>query len=66
MNLKCKIIQITGGSSGIGLDLTRQLVACGNTVIITGRSAATPERAAAEEQRGTGHGVHRFRGSLWA
>lgn len=37
MQLKNKTILITGGSSGIGLELTRRLIALGNTVIITGR-----------------------------
>jgi len=37
MKLKNKTILITGGSSGIGLELTRRLIALGNTVIITGR-----------------------------
>src|SRR5450830_278590 len=33
MKLKNKTILITGGSSGIGLELTRRLIALGNTVI---------------------------------
>lgn len=37
MQLKNKTILITGGSSGIGLELTRRLLALGNSVIITGR-----------------------------
>lgn len=39
MDLTSKIILVTGGGSGIGLELTRQLVALGNTVIICGRDA---------------------------
>lgn len=39
MDLKSKIILVTGGGSGIGLELTRQLVTLGNTVIICGRDA---------------------------
>ena len=39
LDLKSKIILITGGGSGIGLELTRQLVALDNTVIICGRDA---------------------------
>lgn len=37
MDLTSKIMLVTGGGSGIGLELTRQLVALGNTVIICGR-----------------------------
>jgi uncharacterized oxidoreductase len=33
-------ILITGGTSGIGYELARRLVALGNTVIVTGRSQA--------------------------
>jgi uncharacterized oxidoreductase len=37
MNLTNKTILITGGSSGIGLELATQLIQRGNTVIVTGR-----------------------------
>ncbi len=37
MNLKNNTILITGGSSGIGHELTKQLLELDNTVIITGR-----------------------------
>ncbi|WP_131120135.1 SDR family oxidoreductase [Lichenihabitans psoromatis] len=40
MKLTQKTILITGGTSGIGLELGRQLLAKGNTVIVTGRDAA--------------------------
>ncbi|WMJ68801.1 SDR family NAD(P)-dependent oxidoreductase [Stenotrophomonas sp. 24(2023)] len=40
MNLSNNTILITGGTSGIGLELARQLLAAGNTVLITGRSAS--------------------------
>ncbi|MCB1449243.1 MAG: SDR family NAD(P)-dependent oxidoreductase [Nitratireductor sp.] len=50
MELTSKIIFVTGGGSGIGLELTRQLAALGNTVIICGRDAAK----LAEAERETG------------
>jgi len=46
MKLNGKIILVTGGGRGIGLEFTRQLAALGNTVIITGRNKATLEAAA--------------------
>lgn len=39
MDLTSKIVLVTGGGSGIGLELARQLTALGNTVIICGRDA---------------------------
>ena len=38
MKLVGKTVLITGGSSGIGLEMARQLLARDNTVIVTGRS----------------------------
>ncbi len=46
LDLTDKTVLITGGGRGIGLELTRQLAALGNTVIITGRNAATLDTAA--------------------
>ncbi|MEL6664475.1 MAG: SDR family NAD(P)-dependent oxidoreductase, partial [Pseudomonadota bacterium] len=43
-----KVILVTGGGRGIGLEFTRQLIALGNTVIMTGRNEATLETAAQE------------------
>jgi len=37
MKLRAKTILITGGTSGIGLELATQLLQFGNTVIVTGR-----------------------------
>lgn len=39
MKLHQRTILITGGTSGIGFELARQLLARGNTVIVTGRNA---------------------------
>lgn len=45
MNLSQKTILITGGASGIGLALAKQLLALGNTVIVTGRDAGKLDAA---------------------
>jgi short-subunit dehydrogenase len=38
MNLTNNIILVTGGTSGFGLEFTKQLLDLGNTLIITGRN----------------------------
>jgi len=43
MNLKNKVILITGGGSGIGLEAAKQFLALGNSVIITGRNLSKLE-----------------------
>jgi short-subunit dehydrogenase involved in D-alanine esterification of teichoic acids len=48
LDLTSKIVLVTGGGRGIGLEFNRQLAALGNTVIITGRNKATLETAAKE------------------
>ena len=47
MKLTSNTILITGGGSGIGYELTRQLTALGNTILITGRDQAKMDRAKA-------------------
>jgi uncharacterized oxidoreductase len=42
MRLNKKTILITGGTSSIGLELAKQLLERGNTVLVTGRDAARP------------------------
>lgn len=45
MQLTNSTILITGGASGIGLELAKQLGALGNTILITGRDPSKLERA---------------------
>ncbi len=45
MKLTRETILITGGASGIGFELAKQLIQLGNTVLITGRDMAKLERA---------------------
>lgn len=59
MNLRDNTILITGGSSGLGLELARQLLALGNTVLITGRDQARLDQARQQLP-----GVHAFRSDV--
>ncbi len=43
MQLSGRIVLVTGGTSGIGLELARLLVGRGNTVLVTGREPARLE-----------------------
>ena len=47
MKLSSNTILITGGASGIGYELTKQLTTLGNTILITGRDQAKMDRAKA-------------------
>ena len=59
MKLTQKTILITGGTGGIGLALAAQLIATGNTVLVTGRD---PEKLAAAKR--TLPGVHTFQSDV--
>ncbi len=52
-------ILITGGSSGIGFELSKQLLAAGNTVIITGRDEARLARTKSKLPK-----VHTFKSDV--
>src|SRR5260370_20640990 len=47
MKLTNNTILITGGGGGIGYELTKQLTALGNTILITGRDQTKMDRAKA-------------------
>ena len=55
MNLRTNTILITGGTSGLGYEFARQLLALGNTVLITGRDPARLDQARRQLP-----GVHTF------
>src|ERR1700682_6077654 len=59
MKLTSNTILITGGGSGIGYELTKQLTALGNTIIITGRDQAKMDRAKAAFPK-----LHTFRSDV--
>ncbi len=59
MKLENRTILITGGTSGIGIELAKQLLRRGNTVLITGRDPARLEAAATVLP-----GVHVFRSDV--
>ena len=56
MKLEQRTVLITGGTSGIGLELARQFLGRGNTVLVTGRDPAKLQAA-----RAALPGVHAFR-----
>jgi len=55
MNMSANTILITGGTSGIGLELATQFLSLGNTVIVTGRDPGKLERVQAKLE-----GIHAF------
>ena len=59
MKLTNNTILITGGASGIGYELTKQLTALGNTILITGRDQAKLDRAKAVFPK-----IHTFRSDV--
>src|SRR3984885_12636019 len=59
MKLTSNTILITGGGSGIGYELTKQLTALGNTILITGRDQAKMGRAKAAFPK-----IHTFRSDV--
>jgi uncharacterized oxidoreductase len=59
MKLTNNTILITGGGSGIGYELTKQLTALGNTILITGRDQAKMDRAKAAFPQ-----IHPFRSDV--
>src|SRR6266576_2767961 len=59
MKLTSNTILITGGASGIGYELTKQLTALGNTILITGREQAKMDHAKAAFPK-----IHTFRSDV--
>jgi uncharacterized oxidoreductase len=59
MKLEKRTVLITGGTSGIGLELAKQLLHRGNTVIVTGR-----EQENLDSARRTLPGVHTFKSDV--
>src|SRR5258705_12861502 len=59
MELTSNTILITGGASGIGYELTKQLTALGNAILITGRDQAKMDRAKAAFPK-----IHTFRSDV--
>ena len=59
MKLTSNTILITGGASGIGYELTKQLTALGNTILITGRDQTKMDRAKAAFPK-----IHTFRSDV--
>jgi uncharacterized oxidoreductase len=60
MKLRSNTILITGGASGIGYELTKQLTALSNTILIAGRDQAKMDRAKAAFPK-----IHTFRSDVF-
>jgi short-subunit dehydrogenase involved in D-alanine esterification of teichoic acids len=54
MKLAQRTILITGGTSGIGLELARQLQQRGNTILVTGRDPDSYTQSLRVQLQGTG------------
>ncbi len=59
MKLENKTVLITGGTSGIGLELAKQLLQRGNTVIVTGRNREKLDAASQSHP-----GIHAFQSDV--
>src|SRR5258707_15195059 len=59
MKLRSNPMLISGGGSGIGYELTKQLMALGNSILITGRDQAKMDRAKAAFPK-----LHTFRSDV--
>ncbi len=59
MKLEKKTVLITGGTSGIGLELAKQLLQRGNIVIVTGR-----DQGRLDATKRSLPGVHTFRSDV--
>jgi uncharacterized oxidoreductase len=59
MKLEKRTVLITGGTSGIGLELAKQLLHRGNTVIVTGR-----EQEKLDSAKRTLPGIHTFKSDV--
>lgn len=62
LDLKCRVAVVTGGSSGIGKAIARELSAEGATVVIVARGEEKARSAAQEISGATGNAVHVYAG----
>ncbi|MBU8538400.1 SDR family NAD(P)-dependent oxidoreductase [Falsiroseomonas tokyonensis] len=64
MNIQGRRILITGGSSGIGREMARQLALKGAQLVLTGRNPARLSAAVAELRAATGAVIHGIPGDI--